>query len=112
MPKSERFIDLAFERLDLGFMEIELDAKAEDKVYLHHFRSAFPSEGNARDAMKIFFELADSEGITLMLFAKAESGERYLTQQQLESWYERLGFDKGDYHGFFERHPRREMVPK
>lgn len=105
MSTSEEFIDLAFERLDLGAIEIELDAKGADRVYIHHFKSAFPNDGNARDAMKTLLELADSEGITLVLFAKAKQGRRYLSQQDLESWYGRLGFELGDFHGHFERRP-------
>jgi hypothetical protein len=110
MTNSERFIDLAFEKLDLGAIEIELDAKADERVYIHHFRSAFPNEGNAREAMRVLTELADTEGITLVLFAHAERGQRYLSQQELQSWYERLGFVLGDFHGHFERLPQRQQT--
>ena len=110
MSTSEEFMDFAFERLDLGAIEIELDAKGADRVYIHHFKSAFPNEGNARDAMKTLLELADSKGITLILFAKAEHGQRYLSQQDLQSWYERLGFELGDFHGHFERRPHAQHV--
>ena len=108
LTTAEEFIDLAFERIDLGAIEIEMDAKGPQKVYIHHFKSAFPNEGHGREAMKTLLEMADSEGITLLLFAKAERGQRYLTQDDLQSWYERLGFAKGDFYGFFERPPQRK----
>lgn len=115
MSTSEEFIDLAFERLDLGAIEIELDAKASDRVYIHHFKSTFPNEGNGRDAMQTLIGLADSAGITLVLFAKAEQGPHNLSQTDLQSWYERLGFELGDFHGHFERHPLKQYavgIPK
>lgn len=107
---SEQFIDRAFEELDLGVLEIELDSKAADRVYVHHFKSIYPGEGNARLAMEVLTRLADEMGVRLALYPFAEFGPKYLTQEELVDWYKRLGFlhrGVADEHleGQFERPP-------
>lgn len=110
---SREFIEKAIEELDMGVLEIELESRAHDKVYLHHFKSIYPGEGNGRLAMEVLTGLADQMRVRITLFPHADFGPKYLTQNQLIEWYRRLGFDKaGDLDGDIERLPAPVPAPR
>lgn len=102
---SEVFVDRVFESIDLGSIDIELDTKGDNRVYVHRFISAQPGQGNASEAMKTIIQLADELDVVLVLFPQAESGDDYLDQGQLVEWYERLGFVKTEFYAHYERLP-------
>lgn len=57
---------------------------------LSHLHSGEQGKGHARELMRGLFEEADKDEITLMVVVKPY--EQGLSADELEGWYERMGF--------------------